>query len=96
MITPYFPDCFVSSSNTLVETKSPWTWNLDPERNIAKISASLSAGYNVQVVIWAPDKTLVSSENSHDPKGSGLLCFITSKRLSSQSQNVSRSVYVSV
>ena len=67
MITPYFPDCFVSSSNTLVETKSPWTWNLDPERNIAKISASLSAGYNVQVVIWAPDKTLVSNK-TYSPK----------------------------
>lgn len=56
----YLPDCYVSSSNTIVETKSPWTWNLSAERNMAKVSSSLDAGYNVRLILWARYHRLVS------------------------------------
>jgi len=48
----YFPDCYIPTSNTIVETKSLWYWNKDIEQNIAKINGSLSQGYNIRFVIW--------------------------------------------
>ena len=48
----YFPDCYVSSSNTIVETKSLWYWNKDIGQNMAKIAGSLSQGYNIRIVVW--------------------------------------------
>lgn len=48
----YYPDCYISSSNTLVETKSTWTWNSNFDQNNAKISASLNNGYDTRIIIW--------------------------------------------
>lgn len=48
----YLPDCYLSNSNTIVETKSPWTWESQKDRNIAKINGSLNSGYDVRVIIW--------------------------------------------
>ena len=54
----YFPDCYLSSSNTIIETKSDYYWNSQYEQNLAKITASLDGGYNVRVVIWNRQHTL--------------------------------------
>ena len=56
----YLPDCYIPSTNTIVETKSTWTWKSKLDMNIAKIAGSLSSGYIMRVVIWNSDKTLVS------------------------------------
>ena len=48
----YIPDCYISSSNTIVETKSPWTLNYHYGQNMSKITASIEGGYNVRLVIW--------------------------------------------
>ena len=55
----YYPDCFLPSSNTIVETKSPWTWNQNLAMNKAKISSSIDCGFNVRVIIWNRDHKLV-------------------------------------
>jgi hypothetical protein len=52
----YFPDCFIPSQNLLIETKSPWTWEYQQDRNLAKISGSLSQGFNVRLIIWKEGK----------------------------------------
>lgn len=56
----YYPDCFLPDSNTIVETKSPWTWNSQLEKNQAKVSASVSNGYDTRVLIWGTNKQLQS------------------------------------
>ena len=56
----YLPDCYIPSANTLVETKSTWTWNSQLNKNIAKITGSISSGYTMRVIIWDHNQTLVS------------------------------------
>lgn len=56
----YFPDCYLSQTNTLVETKSDWTWKKDLNKNLAKISGSLESNYNIRVVIWDGHHKLIS------------------------------------
>lgn len=59
----YFPDCYLADSNTIVETKSPWTWEFQKDKNLSKISGSLESGYNVRLIIWDGNrysKTLIS------------------------------------
>ena len=56
----YYPDCYLSKSNTIVETKSTWTWKDSIDRNKAKIEASQKEGYNVRVMNWNGKKELVS------------------------------------
>lgn len=48
----YIPDAFISGSNTIVETKSTWTWKCALDQNLAKIKASTGYGYNMRIVIW--------------------------------------------
>ena len=52
----YLPDCYLPNSNTIVETKSPWTWKFQKDRNMAKIRGSLDAGYNVRLIVWEVTK----------------------------------------
>jgi len=56
----YYPDCYLSNSNTIVETKSDWTWKSCFEKNQEKIKSSQNYGYNVRVIIWNGKKELVS------------------------------------
>lgn len=59
-IKRFYPDCYISSSNTIVETKSDWTWNMETDKNKSKISGSLNAGYGVRFIIWGHNKKLIS------------------------------------
>ncbi len=56
----YYPDCFIPNKNTLVETKSSYTWKVDMEENMEKIKSSQASGYDVRLLIWDSKKTLVS------------------------------------
>jgi hypothetical protein len=56
----YIPDCYIPSSNIIIETKSKWTWNKDLEQNLSKISSSLCKGYDVRVLVWDRYCRLVS------------------------------------
>jgi len=58
----YLPDCYLSNSNTVVETKSEWTWNNNLEQNISKLSGSLKSGFDVRMIIWKPGKILLSDK----------------------------------
>ena len=59
-VRKYFPDCFIPISNTIVETKSNWTWQSNMDKNMAKISASLKAGFDVRVIVWGHYHQLIS------------------------------------
>ena len=56
----YFPDCYLPQFNTIVETKSSYTWGFQKEQNFAKITGSLQNGYNIRFIIWNRDKSLAS------------------------------------
>lgn len=59
----YFPDCYLPKLNMIVETKSPWTWEFQKDRNLSKVSASLDNGYDVRLITWEATRnsqTLVS------------------------------------
>jgi hypothetical protein len=55
----YFPDCYIKSTNTIVETKSMYTWENKLEQNNIKVSASVKQGFNMRVLIWDKDNNLV-------------------------------------
>ena len=57
---PYIPDAYISSNNTVIETKSSWTWKSTLERNLAKIEGTTNAGYNMRIIIWKDNKKLIS------------------------------------
>lgn len=59
-IHKYFPDCYIPNSNTLIETKSSYTWEFEKDQNFAKINGSLKEGYNIRVIVWDRKKQLVS------------------------------------
>ena len=59
-IHPYVPDAYISSSNTIVETKSSWTWKSSLNKNMAKIKGTNDAGHNMRVIIWKGTKKLIS------------------------------------
>ena len=64
----YFPDCYLTDSNTIVETKSQWTWEFQKDKNMSKISGSLNSGYNVRMLVWEGtryNKTLISDTTYH-------------------------------
>ena len=56
----YYPDCYIKSSNTIVETKSDWTWKADLDKNLSKIKSSQGCGHNVRVIVWNGKRELVS------------------------------------
>lgn len=59
----YFPDCFIKSTNTIVETKSVFTWEYKINVNRAKMAASLEKGYNIRVMVWDKEHNLVKDLN---------------------------------
>ena len=48
----YFPDCYIKSLNTIIETKSTWTFRHGLYKNIAKMEACRKKGYGFQFYIW--------------------------------------------
>jgi hypothetical protein len=56
----YFPDCLLDTCNTIVETKSTYTWTFQKEQNFAKIKGSIESGYNIRVIVWDRNHSLVS------------------------------------
>jgi len=47
----YFPDFFIPKLNWIIEAKSPWTFELDKEENLAKQAACLAAGYRFDFML---------------------------------------------
>lgn len=62
----YFPDCYLPSYNTIVETKSIWLWNRDRPQIKAKIKASLKKGFNFRLVVW-DKKRLLKIDRTYKP-----------------------------
>ena len=60
IIKPYIPDAYILNTNTIVETKSSWTWKSNIDRNLAKIKGTTNAGHNMRVIIWRGNKKLIS------------------------------------
>ena len=56
----YFPDCYLPSSNMIVETKSGWTLKVDADQIIQKISSSLDAGHDFRLIVWGDKHKLIS------------------------------------
>lgn len=48
----YYPDIFIKSTNTIIEVKSNWTFELHKDMNIAKKQACISEGYNFEFLIF--------------------------------------------
>ncbi len=61
----YLPDCYISSSNTIVETKSDWTLNSHYDQTMAKLSGSIERGYNTRLIIWGRYQNLKSDTTYH-------------------------------
>lgn len=59
-VKKYYPDAFISNTQTIVETKSTWTWNNAIDQNKAKIKGTTESGYNMRVIIWNGSQKLVS------------------------------------
>lgn len=56
----YYPDCYIPSSKTIVETKSNYLWKMQRSQIIAKIKECLNSGYNIRLIIWENRKKLIS------------------------------------
>ena len=42
----YFPDFYIKSTNTIIEVKSQWTFDLHKDKNIRKQNACISLGFS--------------------------------------------------
>ena len=47
----YYPDFYIKSTNTIIEVKSQWTFNLEKEKNLIKEQACLQQGFNFEFKI---------------------------------------------
>ena len=47
----YYPDFYIKSTNTIIEVKSQWTFDLHKEKNIAKEQACIQQGFNFEFII---------------------------------------------
>lgn len=44
----YYPDFYIKSTNTIIEVKSQWTFNVHKEKNLAKERACRQQGFNFE------------------------------------------------
>lgn len=51
-IKVYFPDIYIISENKIIEVKSPWTFSIDEEKNLAKEKAAISQGFLFEFKIY--------------------------------------------
>lgn len=49
----YYPDCLITSTNTIIEVKSDWTYDKDYDVNMVKFKAVVEAGYNMELRIYS-------------------------------------------
>jgi len=56
----YFPDCYLPTSNTIIETKSTYTWDAHKQQNLAKITGSIEAGFDIRIIIWNNKSNITS------------------------------------
>lgn len=47
----YYPDFYIKSTNTIIEVKSTWTYEMWKERNELKKQACINAGFNFKFII---------------------------------------------
>jgi hypothetical protein len=47
----YYPDFYIKSTNTIIEVKSKFTYDMQIEKNTAKEHACLQLGFNFEFVI---------------------------------------------
>jgi RNA recognition motif-containing protein len=47
----YFPDFYIKSTNTIIEVKCEWTYNIDKEKNELKKQCCLDNGFNFVFMI---------------------------------------------
>ena len=52
----YFPDVYVVSTRTVVEVKSPYFYDLEKDKNLAKWRAVKERGYNMKVYVFIGNK----------------------------------------
>ena len=52
----YFPDMYVVSTRTVVEVKSPYFYDLEKDKNLAKWRAVKERGYNMKVYVFIGNK----------------------------------------
>lgn len=48
----HFPDLFIPSKNLIIEVKSPFTFERERDKNEAKRTAAIAAGYEYHFYIW--------------------------------------------
>lgn len=56
----YRPDIFIPTDNLLIEVKSPYTYNKELEKNLAKKDACIKAGYNFRFMIFDKNGKLLN------------------------------------
>lgn len=56
----YIPDCYITNTNTIIETKSDYTWKKDLDKNLSKLNAAKLLGFNVRLIIWSNNKELIT------------------------------------
>jgi hypothetical protein len=54
----YYPDAYISNTNTIVETKCGWTFERNKEKNTLKFEACKQRGFNVRLLVWDGKKNL--------------------------------------
>lgn len=47
----YIPDIYIKSTNTIIEVKSDWTYNLNVEKNELKKISCINNGFNFEFMI---------------------------------------------
>lgn len=58
----YWPDIYVTSTNTIYEVKSPFHYSNEIEKNILKAASAINAGYNFIFAIVEPRTFIIKYE----------------------------------
>jgi hypothetical protein len=58
----YYPDIYIPRFNVVIEIKSEWTFSKDEEKTIAKMHATAQAGFDTELLIYAPNGKLLRTE----------------------------------
>ena len=55
----YFPDVYIKSQNLIIEVKSPYTYNLELQKNQAKLKACILNNYKVELYMFGRGGVLI-------------------------------------
>jgi len=50
----YYPDGYIEKENKIIEIKSDYTFMKEYDKNMAKIEACKSAGYEIELIVYSP------------------------------------------